>query len=32
LAAGGYSLRSLLDNSDAVAIPIFQAPGSNALK
>ncbi|HEV8598189.1 MAG TPA: multidrug efflux RND transporter permease subunit [Gemmatimonadales bacterium] len=32
LAAGGYSLRSLLDNQDAVAIPIFQAPGSNALQ
>jgi hydrophobe/amphiphile efflux-1 (HAE1) family protein len=32
LAAGGYSLRSLLDNQDAVAIPIFQAPGSNALE
>jgi hydrophobe/amphiphile efflux-1 (HAE1) family protein len=31
LAAGGYSLRSLLDNQDAVALPIFQAPGSNAL-
>jgi hydrophobe/amphiphile efflux-1 (HAE1) family protein len=31
LAAGGYSLRSLLDNKDAVAIAIFQAPGSNAL-
>jgi multidrug efflux pump len=32
LAAGGYSLRSLLDNQDAVALPIFQAPGSNALQ
>ena len=32
LAAGGYSLRSLLDNQDAVAIAIFQAPGSNALQ
>jgi hydrophobe/amphiphile efflux-1 (HAE1) family protein len=31
LAAGDYSLRSLLDNKEAVAIPIFQAPGSNAL-
>ncbi len=31
LAAGDYSLRSLLDNKSAVAIPIFQAPGSNAL-
>ncbi|HEU5219568.1 MAG TPA: efflux RND transporter permease subunit, partial [Gemmatimonadales bacterium] len=32
LAAGGYTLRSLLDNQDAVALPIFQAPGSNALQ
>ncbi len=31
LAAGTYSLRSLLDNKDAVGIGIFQAPGSNAL-
>ncbi|HEU0055248.1 MAG TPA: efflux RND transporter permease subunit, partial [Longimicrobium sp.] len=31
LAAGEYSVRSLLDNKHAVAIPIFQAPGSNAL-
>jgi multidrug efflux pump len=31
LAASQYSLRSLLDNKPAVAIPIFQAPGSNAL-
>lgn len=31
LAAGDYSLRSLLTNQSAVAIPIFQAPGSNAL-
>ncbi len=31
LAAGSYSLRSLLDNKDAVGIGIFQAPGSNAL-
>ena len=27
-----YSLRSLLDNQQAVAIPIFQAPGSNAIE
>ena len=27
-----YALRSLLDNKSAVAIPIFQAPGSNALQ
>jgi multidrug efflux pump len=32
LASGSYSLRSLLDNKEAVAIGIFQAPGSNALK
>ncbi len=32
LAAGDYALRSMLDNQDAVAIPIFQAPGSNALQ
>jgi multidrug efflux pump subunit AcrB len=32
LASGSYSLRSLLDNKDAVAMGIFQAPGSNALK
>ena len=31
LGAGDYSLRSLLDNRPAVAIPIFQAPGSNSL-
>jgi multidrug efflux pump len=29
--ASEYGLRSLLDNSQAVAIPIFQAPGSNAI-
>jgi multidrug efflux pump len=32
LGASEYSLRSLLDNKQAVAIPIFQAPGSNALQ
>jgi multidrug efflux pump len=32
LGASGYSLRSLLDNKDAVAIPIFAAPGSNAIE
>ena len=32
LGAGDYALRSLLDNKDAVAIAIFQAPGSNALQ
>ena len=31
LGANQYALRSLLDNKTAVAIPIFQAPGSNAL-
>jgi multidrug efflux pump len=31
LGASEYALRSLLDNRSAVAIPIFQAPGSNAL-
>ena len=32
LGASGYSLRSLLDNKQAVGIGIFQAPGSNALE
>src|SRR5258707_933030 len=32
LGASEYSLRSLLDNKQAVAIPIYQAPGSNALQ
>ena len=32
LGAQTYSIRSLLDNKDAVAIPIFQAPNSNALQ
>src|SRR6201995_3104567 len=31
LGASDYSLRSLLDNKEAVAIPIFAAPGSNAI-
>ena len=31
LGAGEYSLRSLLNNKPAVAIAIFQAPGSNAI-
>jgi multidrug efflux pump len=30
--ASAYSLRSLLDNQQAVAVPIFQAPGSNAIQ
>ncbi|MCF3640415.1 efflux RND transporter permease subunit [Rhizobium sp. TRM95111] len=32
LGAADYSLRSLLDNKAAVAIPVFQAPGSNAIQ
>ena len=32
LGAADYSLRSLLDNKQAVAIPIFQSPGSNAIQ
>ncbi|MCE4093583.1 efflux RND transporter permease subunit, partial [Klebsiella pneumoniae] len=32
LGASEYGLRSLLDNKHAVAIPISQAPGSNALQ
>lgn len=32
LGASEYALRSLLDNKSAVAIPIFQAPGSNAIQ
>ena len=31
LGAGEYALRSLLNNKPAVAIGIFQAPGSNAI-
>ena len=31
LGAADYSLRSLLDNKDAVAVSIFAAPGSNAI-
>ncbi|MFT7775842.1 efflux RND transporter permease subunit [Roseateles sp.] len=31
LGASEYALRSLLDNKSAVAVPIFQAPGGNAL-
>src|SRR4051812_6574748 len=30
LGAAGYSLRSLLNNKPAVALPIFQSPGANA--
>ncbi|WP_337880554.1 multidrug efflux RND transporter permease subunit [Rheinheimera sp.] len=32
LGAQTYALRSLLNNKDAVAIPIFQASGSNAIQ
>src|SRR6266446_2880273 len=32
LGAAGYSLRSLLNNKTAVAIPIFQMPGANAIQ
>ncbi len=31
LNAGDYGLRAMLDNKSAVAIVVFQAPGSNAL-
>jgi hydrophobe/amphiphile efflux-1 (HAE1) family protein len=31
LGASDYALRSLLDNKPAVALPIFQLPGSNAI-
>jgi hydrophobe/amphiphile efflux-1 (HAE1) family protein len=32
LGASEYSLRALLNNKTAVALPIFQSPGSNALE
>ncbi|MEC8009564.1 MAG: multidrug efflux RND transporter permease subunit [Pseudomonadota bacterium] len=32
LGSSSYALRSLLDNKEAVAIPIFQASGSNAIQ
>jgi multidrug efflux pump len=32
LGSSSYSLRSLLDNKPAAAIPIFQRPGSNAIE
>ncbi len=32
LGASQYELQSMLDNKPAVAIPVFQAPGSNALE
>ncbi|MEI2416840.1 multidrug efflux RND transporter permease subunit [Orrella sp. JC864] len=32
LGASDYSLRALLNNEQAVAIPIFEAPGANAIE
>jgi len=32
LSASSYALRSLLNNKTAVALPIFQTPGANALE
>src|SRR5213083_2008950 len=32
LGAGSYSLRALLNNKTAVALPIFQSPGANAIQ
>nr|WP_059392075.1 efflux RND transporter permease subunit [Pseudomonas toyotomiensis] len=32
LGSNQYALRSLLDNQPAVAIPVFQRPGSNAIE
>ena len=32
LGSNNYALRSLLDNKPAIALPIFQRPGSNALE
>ncbi|HVV72445.1 MAG TPA: multidrug efflux RND transporter permease subunit [Verrucomicrobiae bacterium] len=32
LGASSYSLRSLLNNRTAVALPVFQTPGANALQ
>lgn len=32
LGANNYALRSLLNNRPAAAIPVFQAPGSNAIQ
>ncbi|MDM9628522.1 multidrug efflux RND transporter permease subunit [Rhizobium sp. S152] len=31
LGAADYSLRSLMDSEESVALPIFQSPGSNAI-
>ncbi len=32
LGAADYALRSLLNNKSAVAVPVFQSPGSNAIE
>ncbi|MBU2091218.1 MAG: efflux RND transporter permease subunit, partial [Alphaproteobacteria bacterium] len=32
LGAAEYALRSLLNNKSAVAVPVFQSPGSNAIE
>ncbi|QDE32963.1 efflux RND transporter permease subunit [Shewanella polaris] len=32
LGASSYALRSMLDNKDAAALPVFQASGSNAIQ
>src|SRR6516165_5022543 len=32
IEASEYGLRALLDNRDAIAIPIFQLPGANAIR
>ncbi|WP_350432030.1 multidrug efflux RND transporter permease subunit [Shewanella sp. H8] len=32
LGAASYALRSMLDNKDAAALPVFQASGSNAIQ
>ncbi|GAB3034971.1 efflux RND transporter permease subunit [Bowmanella dokdonensis] len=32
LGSNSYALRSMLDNQPAVALPVFQAPGSNAIQ
>ncbi|WP_417457670.1 efflux RND transporter permease subunit [Kordiimonas sp.] len=32
LGASQYALRSMLDNKPAVAVPVFQAPGANAIE
>ena len=32
LGSDNYALRSLLDNKPAIALPVFQRPGTNALQ